>query len=181
MHLSEIPQKLGQTRTVLLLGASLLAMLVFGMFLANADRGQLVDETRQLQHSISNLQTENEQLQTQANQLDIKLELAEMRATEGAAMLTDLKARCAGLQEMMQSIRTIGPATVERYRAKLHERVGELISGIEHDDERLHREVVVFADRCDITEELTRLDSHLEQMQTLFAAMIMAAAMTKFS
>ncbi|MCP4929375.1 MAG: hypothetical protein GY918_10015, partial [Gammaproteobacteria bacterium] len=82
MHLSEIPQKLGQTRTVLLLGASLLAMLVFGMFLANADRGQLVDETRQLQHSISNLQTENEQLQTQANQLDVKLELAEMRAEQ---------------------------------------------------------------------------------------------------
>ena len=82
MHLSEIPQKLGQTRTVLLLGASLLAMLVFGMFLANADRGQLVDETRQLQHSISNLQTENEQLQTQANQLEVKLELAEMRAEQ---------------------------------------------------------------------------------------------------
>ncbi|MDG6097824.1 hypothetical protein EXU34_10235 [Alteromonas sp. ZYF713] len=82
MHLSEIPQKLGQTRTVLLLGASLLAMLVFGMFLANAERGQLVDETRQLQHSISNLQTENEQLQTQANQLDVKLELAEMRAEQ---------------------------------------------------------------------------------------------------
>ena len=82
MHLSEIPQKLGQTRTVLLLGASLLAMLVFGMFLANADRSQLADETRQLQHSISNLQTENEQLQTQANQLDVKLELAEMRAEQ---------------------------------------------------------------------------------------------------
>ena len=82
MHLSEIPQKLGQTRTVLLLGASLLAMLVFGMFLANADRSQLADETRQLQHSIRNLQTENEQLQTQANQLDIKLELAEMRAEQ---------------------------------------------------------------------------------------------------
>ncbi|MBR9790567.1 MAG: hypothetical protein GYB58_02335 [Gammaproteobacteria bacterium] len=82
MHLSEIPQKLGQTRTVLLLGASMLAMLVFGMFLANAERGQLVDETRQLQHSISNLQTENEQLQTQANQLDVKLELAEMRAEQ---------------------------------------------------------------------------------------------------
>ena len=97
-------------------------------------------------------------------------ELAEMRATEGAAMLTDLRARCVGLQEMMQRVRTIGPATVERYRAKLLERVGELINGIEHDDERLHREVVVFADRCDITEELTRLDSHLEQMQTLFAA-----------
>ncbi|MEC9260110.1 MAG: DUF6776 family protein [Pseudomonadota bacterium] len=82
MHLSEIPQKLGQTRTVLLLGASLLAMLVFGMFLANVGRGQLVDETRQLQRSVSNLQTENEQLQTQANQLDVKLELAEMRAEQ---------------------------------------------------------------------------------------------------
>ena len=82
MHLSEIPQKLGHTRTVLLLGASLLAMLVFGMFLANVGRGQLVDETRQLQRSVSNLQTENEQLQTQANQLDVKLELAEMRAEQ---------------------------------------------------------------------------------------------------
>ena len=82
MHLSEIPQKLGQTRTILLLGASLLAMLVFGMFLANAERGQLVDETRQLHHSVTNLQTENEQLQTLANQLDVKLELAEMRAEQ---------------------------------------------------------------------------------------------------
>ena len=82
MHLSEIPQKLGHTRTVLLLGASLLAMLVFGMFLANVGRGQLVDETRKLQRSVSNLQTENEQLQTQANQLDVKLELAEMRAEQ---------------------------------------------------------------------------------------------------
>lgn len=91
-----------------------------------------------------------------------------MRAVEGEAMLTDLSGRRETLRDMLQKIREIGPKIVDRYREKLFERVAELVEGIEHDDERLHREVVVFADRCDITEELIRQDSHLQQMQTLF-------------
>lgn len=82
MHLSEIPQRLGQTRTVLLLGASLLAMVVFGIFLANTERSQLLKEAGQLQHTVANLQTENEQLHTLTNQLNVKLELAEMRSEQ---------------------------------------------------------------------------------------------------
>jgi uncharacterized protein (TIGR00255 family) len=91
-----------------------------------------------------------------------------MRAVEGEAMLADLSGRRETLRDMLQKIREIGPKIVDRYREKLFERVAELVEGIEHDDERLHREVVVFADRCDITEELIRQDSHLQQMQTLF-------------
>lgn len=82
MNLSEIPHRLGQTRTVLLLGASLLAMVVFGIFLANTERGQLLKEAEQLQHTVANLQTENEHLQTLTNRLNVKLELSEMRAEQ---------------------------------------------------------------------------------------------------
>ena len=82
MHLSEIPQRLGNTRTVLLLGASFFAMLLFGIFLANTDRSRLVEETEKLHYSVMNLQAENEQLQTLTNQLKVKLELSEMRGNE---------------------------------------------------------------------------------------------------
>ncbi|GGF73460.1 DUF6776 family protein [Alteromonas lipolytica] len=78
MHLSEIPQRLGQTRTILLLGASLLAMLVFGVVLANIERARMQQQTEQLQHSVAGLQAENEQLQTLSNQLSVKLDMAQM-------------------------------------------------------------------------------------------------------
>lgn len=99
MHLSEIPQKLGHTRTILLLGASLLGMLVFGIILANAERRHLVDETNQLQHSVTNLKAENEQLQTRANQLDVQRELAEMRAEQLKLEVVRLEEAVFGLQQ----------------------------------------------------------------------------------
>jgi uncharacterized protein (TIGR00255 family) len=59
---------------------------------------------------------------------------------------------------------------VEDYRARLHERVTELSRGLAPDPVRLATEVALFADRTDVTEELTRLSSHVAQMRGLLAS-----------
>ncbi|MDC8832535.1 bZIP transcription factor [Alteromonas gilva] len=99
MHLSEIPQRLGQTRTIVLLGASLLGMLVFGFILANVERQRLLDKTAHLSHSVANLRAENEQLQTESNQLKVKLELAQLRSEQ-------LKQDVVRLQEDIFNLQT---------------------------------------------------------------------------
>ena len=64
----------------------------------------------------------------------------------------------------------LSPLSVETYRARLHERVAELSRGLAPDPVRLATEVALFADRTDVTEELTRLSSHVAQMRGLLAS-----------
>ena len=64
-----------------------------------------------------------------------------------------------------RTVRKAAPATINRYREQLHARVKEAGLDVPMDDERLLKEVVIFADRCDITEELTRMESHLKQFR----------------
>ena len=90
--------------------------------------------------------------------------LAKMRATEGKALATDLRSRVLLLEEGMTKIKTLSSLVTESYRAKLLQRLDE--AGLEDlaADERIVKEVALFADRCDISEELTRLKSHLAQI-----------------
>jgi uncharacterized protein (TIGR00255 family) len=93
--------------------------------------------------------------------------LARMRATEGKALDKDLRERLALLETLMKSIKTQSSTVVAGYRAKLFQRLEE--AGLEDlaSDERVVKEVAIFADRCDISEELTRLKSHLAQTRQL--------------
>ncbi len=93
--------------------------------------------------------------------------LAKMRAAEGKALATDLRERLALLEEGMKSIHTCSAGVVESYRQKLLQRLAE--AGLENlaADERIVKEIALFADRCDISEELTRLKSHLMQARKL--------------
>lgn len=94
--------------------------------------------------------------------------LLEMRAREGEHLAADLTARLGAIGEALAAIRVREPAAARNYRAALTDRLAR--AGLETpvDEERLLRELVLYADRCDISEELTRLQSHLEQ----FAALI---------
>ena len=88
--------------------------------------------------------------------------LVKMREREGAHLMQDLSAR-AGIMRRCQKQ---APQTAARYRQQLIERIKN--AGIEMpalDDERLLKEVVLFADRSDISEELTRLQSHFQQFE----------------
>ena len=92
-------------------------------------------------------------------------QLKQMRAQEGQLLAEDLLENCAITGEKLKLIRQRSPAVVQEYHDKLKKRAEELLSGthLKIDAEILAREVAVFADRCDIAEELTRLDSHLRQ------------------
>lgn len=91
--------------------------------------------------------------------------LVKMREKEGKHLATDLIARLELLAAGVAAIRQAAPETVKRYRNQLHARIKDAGLSVPLDDERLTKEVVFFADRCDITEELTRLDSHLQQFR----------------
>jgi len=90
--------------------------------------------------------------------------LLKMREREGAHLAKDLALRIGIMQKAVAQIEKQAPTTSENYRQNLLERIKAAgLEGIAPDDERLLKEVVLFADRADITEELTRLQSHFVQ------------------
>ncbi len=86
-----------------------------------------------------------------------------MREREGRHLAKDLEKRLKLVRDAAKKVRKIQPEVVKRYRQSLHERIQRAGLELSPDDERVVKEVVVFADKSDITEELTRLDSHFEQ------------------
>ena len=96
--------------------------------------------------------------------------LLAMREREGAALSRDLESRLAVVEGIAARLAELSPRSVEDYRARLHERVAELSRGLAPDPARLATEVALFADRTDVTEELTRLSSHVAQMRGLLAS-----------
>lgn len=92
--------------------------------------------------------------------------LVAMRGHEGAHLAADLLARVAELRRAAAAVRARAPLVMERYRAQLLERlVAAGVALAPEDQERVFKELVIFADRSDITEELTRLESHCAQFQ----------------
>lgn len=90
-------------------------------------------------------------------------DLLRMREAEGRHLAKDLEKRLKLVREHVKKIKKFLPGVVKRYRESLHERIKRAGLELAIDDERLVKEVVVFADKSDITEELTRLESHFEQ------------------
>ena len=93
--------------------------------------------------------------------------LAEMRQLEGTALDRDLRQRFDALQRISEKIAPLAVVVPKNYQATLEKRLAELLgSGKEGivDPALLAREVAVFADRCDVSEELTRLASHFVQV-----------------
>ena len=90
--------------------------------------------------------------------------LLKMREREGAHLAKDLTSRVTAMRKSTAQIRKQAPQVQQRYREQLLQRIqsaGVTVPGA--DDERLLKEVVYFADRTDISEELTRLQSHFQQ------------------
>ncbi|HEV2439769.1 MAG TPA: YicC/YloC family endoribonuclease [bacterium] len=92
-----------------------------------------------------------------------------MRGAEGARLGADLLARLSRMERTAEAIAARAPQVVEDYHARLGRRVQELAGGVAVDPGRLATEVALFADRSDITEELTRFRSHLVQFRTTLA------------
>jgi uncharacterized protein (TIGR00255 family) len=87
-----------------------------------------------------------------------------MRVREGTHLAKDLKSRIGGMRKSVQKIKKEAPLMVERYREQLRERIRNAGLPLPPDeDERLQKEIIYFADRSDISEEITRLESHFKQ------------------
>jgi uncharacterized protein (TIGR00255 family) len=96
--------------------------------------------------------------------------MLKMRAREGAHLARDLGGRIRAMRKSVSRISRQAPKVAESYRQKLVERIRNAGVDVDLDDERLLKEVALFADRSDISEELARLGSHFEQFDELCAS-----------
>lgn len=96
-------------------------------------------------------------------------EVKKMRVQEGAALAVDIGGRARVLGELAGRISERTGAVVESYRDRLLSRIAELLAGstVEIAEEHILREVSIFAERSDISEELARIESHLVQLEEI--------------
>ena len=90
-------------------------------------------------------------------------DLIKMREREGKHLAKDLIHRLKAIRKKLKEVRALHPDVVKRYRATLLDRIQKAGLPIANDDERVLKEISFFADRADVSEELTRLESHLAQ------------------
>ena len=99
---------------------------------------------------------------------DAALNLEKMRAVEGEKLAEDLLSRGETIKDLLDKIAERAPGVVVDYAAKLRERIAELIAGnAAVPEERIVTEAAIFADKCAIDEEITRLNSHLIQLRNI--------------
>jgi len=94
--------------------------------------------------------------------------LIKMRQEEGSNLQKDLASRLQEIHQLVQEIQKRQPMVLEEYRNRLNDKIKTLTEGMELDETRLAQETALMADRCDISEEITRLGSHFEQFNGMF-------------
>lgn len=90
--------------------------------------------------------------------------LKQMRKTEGDALAKDVAGHMLKFGNKLQKVRDYAPLVVQQYSERLRKRMEEFAKG-ELDEARIVNEVAIFADKADISEELARLASHIEQFE----------------
>ncbi len=92
-------------------------------------------------------------------------QLVKMRTTEGGKIAEDLLVRIQKIQEQVKQISSLSTGLIEEYVVKLEGRIKEILKNQEIDEARLAQEVVIYADKCSVEEEITRLNSHIAQFE----------------
>jgi uncharacterized protein (TIGR00255 family) len=93
--------------------------------------------------------------------------LTEMRQREGESLQRDLAARLSAIGGLLEGISGRSPRVVLEYQKRLADRIRELTGGIVVDEARLLQEVAIMAEKSDITEEIVRFRSHIDQFTDL--------------
>ena len=106
----------------------------------------------------------NELLEVSSKAID---NLVDMRKVEGEKIAQDLLIRIQDIEEKVKKISSLSTGLIEEYVVKLNTRIKELLQDQEIDEARLAQEVVIYADKCSIEEEVTRLNSHIYQFREL--------------
>ena len=97
--------------------------------------------------------------------------LDQMRQTEGGNMATSLRADAAQIAERLEQVRVLAPGAADNYRNRLESKIQRILTerDIESQPIDLLREVQIYADRVDVSEEITRLESHLQMFDSVIA------------
>ena len=90
-----------------------------------------------------------------------------MKKSEGEKIAEDLRKRLEKIQEKVNETSKFSTGLIEEYVVKLKERIKQILKEQEIDETRLAQEVVIYADKCSIEEEITRLNSHILQCKEL--------------
>lgn len=90
-----------------------------------------------------------------------------MRKQEGIKIKEDLKTRLSAIKQKVSKISEYSTRLVEEYVVKLEARIKEILKTDIVDKERLNQEIVIYADKCSVEEELTRLESHISQFNNM--------------
>lgn len=98
-------------------------------------------------------------------------ELIEMKEVEGKNLQIDLKERLLKLRHAIEEISKRSTNATSKYRQKLQQRISEIVGPSIELDDRILREVALFAEKVDIMEELTRFTSHLGQCETKISSL----------
>ncbi|MGN1297189.1 MAG: YicC/YloC family endoribonuclease [Clostridia bacterium] len=96
--------------------------------------------------------------------------LVQMRQIEGQKIAEDLLLRLDKIQLKVNEISELSTGLIEEYVVKLEERIKQILKDQEIDKSRLAQEVVIYADKCSIQEEVIRLNSHISQFKTLLTS-----------
>ena len=94
-------------------------------------------------------------------------QLINMRQAEGTRISRDIFSKISEIEGKKQEIFELSTGLIEEYVVKLETRIKELLKTDELDKTRLMQEVVIYADKCSVEEEITRLTSHIEQLRDL--------------
>lgn len=89
--------------------------------------------------------------------------LVRMRAEEGASIYRDMKMRVEAIRCMLEVIGSRSPQVIIEYQRRLAERIKEFTAGFALEETRLAQEVAILAEKSDITEEIVRMHSHIDQ------------------
>jgi uncharacterized protein (TIGR00255 family) len=93
-------------------------------------------------------------------------QMVTMREAEGRNLHEDMEGRLQEIERLLAEIAAKAPQVVEQHRTQLHQRLAEAGVEVALDDERLVKELALYADRCDISEELARAASHVQQFRS---------------
>ncbi len=97
-------------------------------------------------------------------------ELDQFRAREGAAIEADLRSRSASLRVLAAQMEEIRTRALPFFQQRLREKIAELLGGAQVEPGRLAQEAAIIAERSDISEELVRLKTHADQLDTLLGS-----------
>jgi uncharacterized protein (TIGR00255 family) len=117
------------------------------------------------EEDLQNEETVRKELRTV---IDLALQpFLEMKKREGAELYADIASRLKRLGEWIEQVAVRATGASSKFRQKLIERINEVAAGLADNEDKILREVAIYAEKVDITEEIIRFRSHLKQVDQL--------------